>query len=207
MKRKPKQARAEATVSVILQAAAQVLLQRDYHSTSTNRIAERAGVSVGSIYQYFDNKNEIYDAVLNHYLAGLVARLETVEFGPELSFAEIVERLAFAIYHEWPDAPELLRKLRQAPDARVHDKLVDTKRLIVAFLRRTIDERSQAAMMRDLDLALPILMDAIEGIFLNARSDMTPELFANEISVLAERYLSVEGRGAESSSKPASSAS
>lgn len=180
---------------MILQAAAQVLLERDYHSTSTNRIAERAGVSVGSIYQYFDNKNEIYDAVLDRYLAGLVARLDTVELGRDLSFAETVERLAYAIYSDWPTAPELLRKLRQAPDARVHDKLADTKQVIVAFLRGIIERRNQKTAMRDLDLSLPILMDAIEGIFLNAGADVTPELFAREVSVLSERYLSAKEHG------------
>ena len=83
-----------------------------------------------------------------------------------------------------------MRKLRQAPDARVHEKLADTKRLIVEFLRRVLEERNQSEMMRELDLSLPILMDAIEGIFLNAGADVTPELFAREISVLSERYLS-----------------
>ncbi len=192
MKKIPKQARAEATVSVILEAAAQVLLERDYHSTSTNRIAERAGVSVGSIYQYFENKNEIYDAVLERYLAGLFDRFETVELAQDLSLAEIVERLAMATYSDWSVGPELLRKLRQAPDASVHEKLADTKRLIVGFIRRTVEERNLAATMRDLDLALPILIDAIEGIFLNARSDMRPELFVSEISLLSDRYLSLK---------------
>ncbi len=53
LRKQPKQARAVATVQAVLEAAAQVLIDAGYGSASTNVIAERAGVSVGSLYEYF----------------------------------------------------------------------------------------------------------------------------------------------------------
>lgn len=53
----PSQARAHQTVDIILEAAAQVLQLRGYSGTTTNRVAERAGLSIGTIYEYFPNKD------------------------------------------------------------------------------------------------------------------------------------------------------
>ena len=58
-RKEPRQRRSRETVEVILEAAAQVFEDKGYAGTTTNHIARRAGVSVGSIYQYFPNKNAI----------------------------------------------------------------------------------------------------------------------------------------------------
>ena len=59
----PRQKRAQVTVNAILEATAQLLVDVGYRKTSTNRIAERAGVSVGSLYQYFPNRESIVVAL------------------------------------------------------------------------------------------------------------------------------------------------
>ena len=53
LKKLPKQRRSKATVEAILEAATQLLLEIGYDKTSTNRIAGRAGASIGSLYEYF----------------------------------------------------------------------------------------------------------------------------------------------------------
>ncbi|SCX47589.1 TetR family transcriptional regulator [Variovorax sp. EL159] len=58
-RRKPKQARSADLLQAILQAAIQVLAKEGAHRFTTTRVAERAGVSVGSVYQYFPNKAAI----------------------------------------------------------------------------------------------------------------------------------------------------
>lgn len=58
-RRKPKQARSADLVSAILEAAVQVLAKEGVRRFTTTRVAERAGVSVGSVYQYFPNKASI----------------------------------------------------------------------------------------------------------------------------------------------------
>src|SRR5438046_3014993 len=59
----PRQSRSQATVTAILDATAHILLERGFAQTSTNAVAERAGVSVGSLYQYFSNKDELIEAL------------------------------------------------------------------------------------------------------------------------------------------------
>ena len=60
----PTQSRARATWDAILDGAAEGLLKQGYEKATTDRIAERAGVSIGSVYEYFPNKEAIFAAVM-----------------------------------------------------------------------------------------------------------------------------------------------
>ena len=62
-RKEPRQERAKATVDAILSATARLLVREGYDRASTNRIAEAAGVSIGSLYQYFPDKQTIYRAL------------------------------------------------------------------------------------------------------------------------------------------------
>jgi AcrR family transcriptional regulator len=66
-RKKPRQSRARATVDAILFAAAHILKTEGFAPATTNRIAEKAGVSVGSLYQYFPNKQAIFAALRERY--------------------------------------------------------------------------------------------------------------------------------------------
>lgn len=60
----PRQERAQATVEAILEATAKVLREQGYDGLTTNKVAEAAGVSVGSLYQYFPGKDALVTALL-----------------------------------------------------------------------------------------------------------------------------------------------
>ena len=65
----PVQRRSQATVEQLLVAAVQVFEEHGYAGTTTNRVAARAGVSVGTLYQYFPNKEALAVALLERHLA------------------------------------------------------------------------------------------------------------------------------------------
>src|SRR5215813_8005559 len=62
-RRRPSQARSAQTVELILDAAIQILERRGENAVTTNSVAQRAGFSVGSLYQYFANRDEILIAL------------------------------------------------------------------------------------------------------------------------------------------------
>jgi AcrR family transcriptional regulator len=74
-RRAPAQARARQTRELILEAAIQLLERRGLRAFSTNGLAAAAGFSVGTIYQYFENKQEILDALARHERDRRLARM------------------------------------------------------------------------------------------------------------------------------------
>lgn len=64
----PKQRRSKEMVETILEATARILVREGYERASTNRVAEVAGVSVGSLYQYFPNKESLVAALMGRHL-------------------------------------------------------------------------------------------------------------------------------------------
>ncbi len=64
MRKKPRQARAAATLDAIVEAAAQLLRKEGEEAVTTAKVAARAGVSIGSIYQYFPNRDAILFALI-----------------------------------------------------------------------------------------------------------------------------------------------
>ena len=77
-RRKPRQRRAQATCDAILDAAAQLFEVLGYKSTTTNKVAERAGVSIGSLYQYFPDKDALLLALSERHIADSGAALQAV---------------------------------------------------------------------------------------------------------------------------------
>ena len=68
LRKRPRQQRACATWHAILDAAAQLFSEHGYAATSTNKVAERAGVSIGSLYQYFPNKDALLLALAERHI-------------------------------------------------------------------------------------------------------------------------------------------
>lgn len=67
-RKRPTQARSRATVAAIVEGAAQVFDKLGYAETTTDLVAQRAGVSIGSLYQYFPDKDAILVALFEHHI-------------------------------------------------------------------------------------------------------------------------------------------
>jgi AcrR family transcriptional regulator len=76
-RKKPQQERSIAMVATLLEAATRVFVKEGYAKATTNRIAKAAGVSVGSLYQYFPSKDAIAVELLRRYRDGLVELVGT----------------------------------------------------------------------------------------------------------------------------------
>ncbi|MEM1154354.1 MAG: TetR/AcrR family transcriptional regulator [Pseudomonadota bacterium] len=74
MRKQPQQARSKTMVRDLIEAGTRVIAEDGLEAATTARIASRAGVSVGSLYQYFDRKEDIYLAVIE----AITARIERI---------------------------------------------------------------------------------------------------------------------------------
>jgi AcrR family transcriptional regulator len=76
MKKVPTQGRSRQTVDALIEATARTIAERGWPATTTNHIAARAGVSVGSLYQYFDDRADLLTALGEREQQRFLARME-----------------------------------------------------------------------------------------------------------------------------------
>jgi AcrR family transcriptional regulator len=93
-RKSPVQARSTASVDAILQATIQVLLNVGKERPTTTNVALRAGVSVGTLYQYFPNKSALLQAVLRRHLAEVA---EAVELACQEQHGRTIQQMATAL--------------------------------------------------------------------------------------------------------------
>jgi AcrR family transcriptional regulator len=148
-RKKPKQARANDLVAAILQAAVQVLAAEGARRFTTTRVAERAGVSVGSIYQYFPNKASILFRLQSdewRETTGMLRRTLADTRRPPL---ERLRRLVHLFVKSECDEADVRVALadaaplyRDAPEA--HAARASGAETIAAFMREVLPNASEA---------------------------------------------------------------
>jgi AcrR family transcriptional regulator len=112
LRKTPRQARSRSTVEAILEAAERVLRSEGYHAASTNRVARVAGFSVGSLYQYFDDKRAVVGALLDQALRGEAERIgQALDALARLEPAVARDRLVRSVLAERRGKAHLLRIL------------------------------------------------------------------------------------------------
>jgi AcrR family transcriptional regulator len=190
------QERAKLTVEAILGAASQVFESRGYAAATTNRIAERAGVSVGSLYQYFPNKEAILVAIAHQHLADGMALM-----GPPLArldagdpwegvLPEVVEAMV-AMHAVAPMLHRCLFEETRLPK-ELRDELETLEDALVDLTARAL-EADPEGFAGDPRLVAAIVVNAIEGLthrlVLRPQGGADPESTAREITTLIRAYL------------------
>ena len=193
-RRKAKQERAHATLAIVLEAAAQVLQREGYARATTNRIAEVAGVSVGTIYQYFPNKDAIFDAVIQQEIAQLLGVLQRAVPDPRESLADALRGVLRALVQSRPDAPILYRSLEHVPNGLFRRRIADARGNAVAWVRALLAAHPKDVRVRDLDTAAFVVVAAVEGIALNASADFFQKRGVDQVASLFTRYLLRDAR-------------
>jgi AcrR family transcriptional regulator len=206
-RRRPRQRRSRETVGAILEAAARVLAKRGYAAATTNRIAARAGVSIGSLYEYFPNKDSVLAALFErHTERGGAEVLAAVEAaiaaggGPRA----LVAALVAALLRSHRGSPELHRVLsEEMPHPPGADDCVLRVEDALAHRLRAALARDPEFRAGDPDLAAHLLVQTAEALahrfVLHGIHGMTEERFAGELVQLLTGYLTAgarSGRGA-----------
>ena len=114
-------------VATLIEATARCIAQRGLDNTSTPMIAERAGVSVGSLYQYFNSKEALIEAMVAQLANDIGVGLARLPIPPEASLRDLVSvaiRFGFATLHSQDGLYlELVRNWHRLPTQKVADVL------------------------------------------------------------------------------------
>ena len=121
----PAQSRSRVTVEAIYEATIQVLLRDGMNDLTTTRVAERAGVSVGTMYQYFPNKQALVYALNARYLDALAARIEaTCREQAGAPLAQMVEALINTYWTAKTERADVTRALYRSVAELNNDALI-----------------------------------------------------------------------------------
>ena len=192
------QARSRATVDALVAATARILVKEGFDKASTNRIAHVAGVSVGSLYQYFPGKEALVAAVIERHQREI---MQTVRGELALVLAlpldQAIRRLVAVAVKAHRVDPKLHRVLaEQIPRVGKLEKLATFDRENYALFRTYLESHRDDLRIDDLELAAFVCVTSIEALTHNAvlhhpeaLSDKAMDALIDEAARLVTGYL------------------
>lgn len=187
-RKRPRQARAAVTLDAVFEATIQVLLTVGPHRLTTTRVAERAGVSVGTMYQYFAHKQALIYALNERYLEALADKIEIAcQAQHGMPAQQMVEALIECYWQAKTERADVTRALYRSVAE------LDNEALIDAFAARA--DAATTAMLasapdldtQELESITHTLLTVIFGTVRNAFERNLDEAAAREL----RRHLAV----------------
>ena len=193
-RKQPRQGRSTRLVADILEAAVRVLVRDGAHRFTTARVAEAAGVSVGSLYQYFPNKEAILFRLQSQEWEQTMGELRRVlddKGTPPLERLRIAVRVFFLSEFEEAAFRTALEEAaplyREAPESRAHAE--DGRRLMADFMKEALPRMSARERAFAADAAGTVMSAAGKAISSQNRSAKEVEALAVAVGEMLSGYL------------------
>lgn len=162
-RKRPSQKRSEQTVEAILKAAAHILIKEGYESANTNRIAEVAGVSIGSLYQYFPNRAAIISGLFEQHerqLIGLIqVKLDELKNEPLKNVVPLLIRAMVDMHRVNPKLHRILHEQTPGIGSRV-----DLEKFATEVVTEALKRRAKEIRPKNIDIAAYLIVTAVEAV-------------------------------------------
>jgi AcrR family transcriptional regulator len=193
----PAQRRSQLTVAALLKATAHILVKEGYESASTNKIADAAGVSIGSLYQYFPSKEALVAAVVDRHMQEMMQLLRSALERVKQQSVEVAAReLVRVMIDAHRVDPRLHRALvEQVPRVGRLENIRALDREAYALIRAYLEAHRDELRIADLDVASFVCVATVEALTHAAvvnRPDVLADkagVFADEVTRLVVGYL------------------
>jgi AcrR family transcriptional regulator len=194
-RRLPKQDRSRVTVAAILEATTHILVEEGYEKANTNRIAERAGISIGSLYQYFPNKESLIAALMEqhaHEMAELVETKLNCLFNAPLEI--VIPELITAVIAAHAIDPRLHQVLsEEIPRSGRSVQMQQADERVSTILRAYLDRWRDRIHPQNLDMTVFMLSRTVESLchaaVIEYPNFVSDSQFEREVSNLLLAYL------------------
>jgi AcrR family transcriptional regulator len=193
------QERSRATVDTLIEATARILVKEGFDKASTNRIAEKAGVSVGSLYQYFPGKEALVAAVMERHSQELIQVARGVLAAvAELPMEQAIRKLVTTALEAHRIDPKLHRVLaEQIPRTGKLEHIEAFNRENYTLFRTYLEAHRNEFRAVDLGLAAFVCVTSIEALTHTAvlhhsemlSNDAATDALVDEATRLIVRYL------------------
>lgn len=193
-RKRPSQQRSRDTVERILNAATRVLSADGYAAASTTRVAAEAGVSPGSLYQYFPNKDAVVLAVLERFGDRVTAQL-TAEMAGNLTTPPLhaLDAVLHVLLDSLGGEPEFLRTLvEEIPRGHETDKLATLERRMVDLVQAYLVVHREHIRPVDPSAGAWFVVQAVEQLTVRYVLDepaIDRDVFVEQLSRLVTGFL------------------
>ncbi|MBV8761205.1 MAG: TetR family transcriptional regulator [Deltaproteobacteria bacterium] len=196
-RKRPRQSRSQATVDSLLGATARVLVRDGFDGLTTNAVATAAGVSIGSLYQYFPNKEALVAALIEQHIEKMnslvLAELAAVATLPIAQAARRVIELTIKMHCVDPKLHRVLTE--QVPRVGRLAKLREADEICHRMVAGLLAARKDELAIHDADLSAFLLVSTIEAVVHRAAMLYPDRLddprLIDETTLLVTRYLGV----------------
>lgn len=170
-------------VERILEAATQVLARQGYPSMSTNRVAETAGVSVGSLYRYFSDKQEIFETLRLRASEAILHDLTTAIAAaagqpPRAGVRAVIAALVAALEEHGPVVRALVNEVPMGTQSNV---LPEIERGLATFTRIYVSQQLPDLPAAEVDSRIYLAMGVTLNSCLRIALEKPPELDADHL--------------------------
>jgi AcrR family transcriptional regulator len=191
----PRQERARSTVDIILEAAARVLVEDGYDRATTRRIAEVAGVSIGSLYQYFPSKAELVVELASRQAMRITGRLaeqaRSLENAPIEAVARAFVTAVVVSYRENPLLYQLT--LKEIPRLQKMQRFTDIERQVEVLASSVLARYLDQIRPRDVAFTAFVLTRSVRAVVWSALIDrpeaLSSPIFIDELTALVLGFL------------------
>ncbi|WP_437295569.1 TetR/AcrR family transcriptional regulator [Sorangium sp. So ce426] len=165
-RKEPRQARSRFLVETIVEAAARVFDAHGYDGANTNQVAKVAGVSVGSVYQYFPNKDALVTALHERHVRHMLRLVEQVDAAADgVSLRGATEALVERSLELHRSEPRLQRLLHaDLPTLEQQRTLSAASRAVFDRTRRLLSRHGSEIVQPDLNLATYVVLRMFEEL-------------------------------------------
>jgi AcrR family transcriptional regulator len=199
--RKPRQARARFTRESLIDAAAQVLKDQGYDNFNTNRVAERAGVSIGSLYQYFPHKQALIEAIVIRHvtllagaIAGGLAQARSMPIGEAM---DMLVQTTLDVYASDLDLHRIVHE--QIPQQQAEAAVSNTLEQLIHWVTELLASHQGSLRPMNHSIAASMMVHLIKDttcrIMLGELGKATIEQSKRELCLMVRAYLGVSTTG------------
>lgn len=193
-RRMPRQARAAVTMDAIFEATIQLLVTDGIHRLTTTRVAERAGVSVGTMYQYFPHKESLVYALNERYLAALADRIEiTCHNQRGATVSAMTEALITTYWQAKTERIEVTKALYRSVAELDNQPLIDTfasrvNRATMAMFESASDMKFQDVSNVNLTL-ITVIFGTVRNLFEQDLTAARSGTVLRQLLIMCNAYL------------------
>ena len=198
LRRTPRQTRAQQTVDFILEAAAYILSEEGIQGFTTNRVAERAGVNIASLYQYFPNKSAILEELqARHIAAPAEAYAQSLDRLRDLPLEAAVRAIVDVVLDMHAREPAMHKLFLETLPRQTRHRNDHSEQERIAKLTALLAPKSRASGRPDMTMFITrhVLRSVVHEAVCERPDWLLDREFREEIVKLIVNYLAGSGSG------------